>query len=318
MPLPRGPALILALALLTSCGDDSPTEPAASQSRIVFTAARTTIASELYVMNSDGTVQVRLTYNSVNELQPSWYPDGSHIVFCRSWQDTSDRWWSGIFRIQANGTNEVCIDSIADVFRVDPRVSPDGTKITFGQMSGRFEVWVMNVDGSGEVNLTPSPEQGNDPDWSPDGTRIVYSRLDPVLGWRIYTMNSTGSDTMKVVETGVASSNQVQPRWSHDGTKVVYADDRGFDGGQYDHRMWIYAVNIDGSNPTAVTPLTQGYRDMPSWSPDDRKIAYRDNFRNGSVADAEIYTISVDGSGETNVSQFPNGHDIHPDWGPAP
>ena len=319
MSLPRRAVLGLALAaLLTGCGDDSPNGPAELQSRILFTASRTTALSEIYTMNSDGTDQRRLTFNSVSELQPSWSPDGSYIVFCRSWQDSSQRWWSGIFRIQSNGTNEVCIDSIADVFRVDPRVSPDGSKIAFGQMSNRFEVWVMNADGSGEVNLTPAPEQGSYPDWSPDGTRIVYARSDPTLGFRIYTMKTDGSDTVKVVETGVPSSNQVQPRWSHDGTMIAYADDRGVDLGPYDHRMWIYIVPLGGSNPTAVTPLTDGYRDSPSWSPDDRKIAYRDNFRNGSVADAEIYTISVDGSGETNVSRFPNAHDLSPDWGPAP
>lgn len=318
LALPRRSVLPLALAaLLTSCGDDSPTRPGVRQSRIVFTASRTTIKSELYVMNSDGSDQRRLTFNSVSELQPSWSPDGSYIVFCRSWQDSSQRWWSGIFRIQADGTNEVCIDSIADAFRVEPRVSPDGSKIVFCQMSSRFEVWVMNAAGSAAVNLTPEPEQGNHPDWSPDGARIVYARPDP-MGSRIYTMKADGSDTMKVVETGVASSNQAHPRWSHDGTKIAYADDRGVYLGPYDHRMWIYVVHADGSNPTAVTPLTEGYRDSPTWSPDDRKIAYRDNFRNGSVADAEIYTIAVDGSGETNVSQFPAGHDLTPDWGPAP
>jgi Tol biopolymer transport system component len=77
-------------------------------------------------------------------------------------------------------------------------------------------------------------------------------------------------------------------------------------------------VQSDGANPTPVTPLTDGFRDHPSWSPDDRRIAYRDNYRNGSVADGEIYTIRVDGSGDANVSRFPAAHDITPDWGPAP
>jgi len=77
-------------------------------------------------------------------------------------------------------------------------------------------------------------------------------------------------------------------------------------------------VHSDGTNPTPVTPLTDGFRDHPSWSPDDRKIAFRDNYRNGTVADGEIYTIGVDGSGETNVSRFPAAHDITPDWGPPP
>jgi len=129
-------------------------------------------------------------------------------------------------------------------------------------------------------------------------------------------MKSDGSDTVKVVETDIASSTQSEPRWSPDGTRIAYVDGRGIHGS---HDMsWIYVVHADGSHRTPVTPLTDGLRDWPTWSPDGRKIAYRDNYRNGMVADAEIYTIGVDGSGETNISRFPSGHDFTPDWGPAP
>ena len=310
---------ILGLALLAfipACGKDSnPAGPAQRQAQIVFASARSTILTEIYVMNADGTGQKRLTYNAAGGGEPSWSPDGSHIVFDRRWQDATQRWWSGIFRMKDDGSEQVCIDSIADVFRVAPRVSPDGSKIAFTQLASGFEVWVMNADGSGAVNLTPDPDQGAYPDWSPDGTRIAYSRNDPSLGWRIYTMKSDGSDTVKVVETGVANSHQVQPRWSHDGTRIAYVDNRGSGSLQME---WIYVVHSDGTNPTPVTPLTDGFRDHPSWSPDDRKIAYRDNYRNGAVGDGEIYTIGVDGSGETNVSRFPAAHDITPDWGPPP
>jgi Tol biopolymer transport system component len=318
LPDPRRFILGLALvALLAGCGGDSdPAGPASRQSRIVFASARITILPEIYVMNADGTDQIRLTYSSAGGGQPSWSPDGSSIVFHRRWQDATQRWWSGIFRMKDDGSEQVCIDSIADVFRVSPRFSPDGSKIAFCQLGGRFEVWVMNADGSGAVNLTPDPGQGADPDWSPDGTRIVYSRNVPGLGWRIYTMRSDGSDTVKVVETGVPNSHQTEPRWSHDGTRIAYVDNRGVNTNP--NMNWIYVVHPDGSNPTPVTPLTDGYRDWPSWSPDDRKIAYRDNYRNGNVADAEIYTINVDGSEETDVSRFAAGHDFTPDWGPEP
>jgi len=301
------------LAIVPACGEDSNPAGPAHRQRIVFVSSRSTILPEIYVMNADGTGQIRLTYNAAGSGEPSWSPDGSHIVFDRRWQDATQRWWSGIFRMKDDGSEEVCIDSIADVFRVSPRVSPDGSKIAFTQLASGFEVWVMNADGSGAVNLTPDPEQGAYPDWSPDGTRIAYGRWDSSIGWRIYTMKSDGSDTVKVVETGVTSSHQVQPRWSHDGTRIAYADNRGSGSLQME---WIYVVHSDGTNPTPVTPLTDGYRDHPSWSPDDRKLAYRDNYRDGRVGDGEIYTIGVDGSGETNVSRFPAAHDITPDWGP--
>ena len=302
---------VLLAALLTGCGDDNPVGPASSQTRIVFASARTSIYPQIYVMNADGSDQVRLTSTSRNDGYPSWTKDGSHIVFDRLWQDAGQTSWSGIFRMKKDGSEVTCLDSIPDVIRSSPRVSPDGTKIAFTQYGPRTEVWVMNADGSGAVNLTPAPEGGEDPDWSPDGTRIVYARSTD-QGSRIYTMKSDGSDTVKVVETGIANSFQVQPRWSPDGTRIVFVDNRGSTA----QMTWIYVVHADGSNPTPVTPLTDGLRDRPSWSPDGQRIAYRDAYRDGHVADAEIYSIGVDGSGMTNVSQFPSAHDLSPDWGP--
>jgi len=318
MPRLRGPIpILMATAIVAGCGDDPSGPGPMGQSRIVFVAARTTILPEIYVMNADGSGQQRLTFNPRGAGQPCWSPDGSYIVFHRRWQDANQRWWSGIFRIRPDGSEEASLDSIGDVFRVSPRVSPDGSKIAFCQIgASTFEVWVMNADGSAAVNLTPDSAWSSDPDWSPDGTRIVYARRIPGQTSRIYTMKSDGSDTVKVVETDIASSTQSEPRWSPDGTRIAYVDGRGIHGS---HDMsWIYVVHADGSHRTPVTPLTDGLRDWPTWSPDGRKIAYRDNYRNGLVADAEIYTIGVDGSGETNISRFPSGHDFTPDWGPAP
>jgi TolB protein len=303
---------VFIVALITGCGDDNSVGPKSSQTRIVFFSARTTVQPQIYVMNADGSEQTRLTPGSFNNGYPSWSKDGSHIFFDRLWQDASSRSWSGIFRMKSNGSEISCLDSMPDVIQSAPRVSPDGAKIAFTQYGTRTDVWVMNADGSGAVNLTPPPEQGQDPDWSPDGTRIVYARSTD-QGSRIYTMKSDGSDTVKVLETGVANSFQVQPRWSPDGTRIVYVDNRGSSA----QMTWIYVVHADGSNPTPVTPLTDGLRDKPSWSPDGQRIAYRDAFRDGAVADAEIYTIGVDGSGITNVSRFPAAHDVAPDWGPA-
>lgn len=299
--------------IVAGCADD-PADP--GQTRIAFASARGTLTTDIYVMNADGSGQRRLTFNPRGAGEPSWSPDGSYIVFQRRWQDATQRWWGGIFRVRPDGFGETCIDSIADAFQVSPRVSPDGSKIAFCQIgvdTGTVEVWVMNADGSAPVNLTPDPAWSNYPDWSPDGTRIVYARQTASLPSRIYTMKSDGSDTVRVVETGVANSFQTEPRWSPDGSKIAYVDNRG----SLDQLSWIYVVHADGSNVAPVTPLTDGLRDWPSWSPDGQKIAYRDNYRNGAVADGEIYMIGADGSGETNVTRFPAAHDITPDWGPA-
>jgi TolB protein len=64
----------------------------------------------------------------------------------------------------------------------DAAWSPDGQKIlwTFHNASDNLlnspskEVWVMNADGSGRMNLTNNGFEERAPTWSPDGTRAAY------------------------------------------------------------------------------------------------------------------------------------------------
>ena len=58
----------------------------------------------------------------------------------------------------------------------------------------RFEIWVMNADGSAESSLTPQEgdEQGKNwfdvnPSWSPDGKTIVF-QSDRDGNYEIYTL----------------------------------------------------------------------------------------------------------------------------------
>ena len=57
-----------------------------------------------------------------------------------------------------------------------PVASPDGRKIAFSRgLDGRSDVFVMNRDGSGLVNLTHERGDDYDPMWSPDGGRIAFT-----------------------------------------------------------------------------------------------------------------------------------------------
>src|SRR5262245_25999301 len=54
-------------------------------------------------------------------------------------------------------------------------------RITFARCDpSQCDIWLMNSDGSGQVNLTKTPAPGDefDPQFSPDGKRIVFRRDD--------------------------------------------------------------------------------------------------------------------------------------------
>ena len=125
---------------------------------------------EIYIMNADGTNQVRLTDNEFEDADPHISPDGKKIVF------TSDRDGNDeIYVMDIDGSNVVRLTN-SDFVEEFPRWSPDGTRILFDSTSaGNADIHVMNADGSGVTALTDGPLGELMADWSPDGTQIVYT-----------------------------------------------------------------------------------------------------------------------------------------------
>jgi TolB protein len=91
-----------------------------------------------------------------------------------------------------------------------PDWSPDGSKIAF--VSGddfSTQIYVINADGTGLVQLTDSQGYNEDPAWSPDGTMIAFwsSRTG---NHEIFIMNADGTDPVNITNHPAADEN---PSW---------------------------------------------------------------------------------------------------------
>ena len=66
-----------------------------------------------------------------------------------------------------------------------PVVAPDGDRIVFrSQRHGNDEIHVIDVNGTGERNISRGPGADWEPDWSPDGAVIAF-KLRPGLTRRV-------------------------------------------------------------------------------------------------------------------------------------
>jgi Tol biopolymer transport system component len=107
-----------------------------------------------------------------------------------------------------------------------PAWSHDGKKIAFySDRSGNYEIWTINVDGTGLTQVTNTPGANRSGAiWSPDDSRLVYvQRRGPT--WDTYLIDPDKSPSQQVVEElpAIGSGDEYfsPTSWSPDGQKLV-------------------------------------------------------------------------------------------------
>jgi Tol biopolymer transport system component len=146
---------------------------------------------EIYVMNADGTNQVRLTSNGAIDERPSWSPDGTKITF---WSNRDGN--REIYVMNADGSVQMRLTNNPAVDQTSPW-SPEGTRIAFeSDRDGNFEIYTMNTDGSGQTRLTNNAAFDQHPSWLPF-RRIGSSSVGTPVS-RTMTIENKGSATLTV------------------------------------------------------------------------------------------------------------------------
>ncbi len=265
---------------------------------------------EIYVMNTDGSGQTRLTDNPASDWGPDWSPDAGRIAFSSN-RDGNDE----IYVMNTDGSGLTNLtNSLAGDWA--PAWSPDGRRIAFmSNRDGNHEIYVMNADGSGLTNLTNNPAGDWHPVWSPDGGRIAFMS-DRDGNNEIYVMNADGSGLTNLTDNPAWDA---LPAWWPDGRRIAFTSDRD---GNYE----IYVMNADGSGLTNLTNNPADDQEAclvaaGAWSyaatptpvlatppQHGNKIAFSSN-RDGNP---EIYVMNADGSGLTRLTDNPAS-----DWAPA-
>jgi TolB protein len=289
-------AMFVALALL-ACG--APAAEAAyspaTMGRILFQSNRDG-DFDIYSVNADGTNPVNLTPdNASNDGDPAISPDGRLIAFQRQTPTYH------LF-VMRPGSPAVDISTGTTDQDIEPAFSPDGRRIVFNRMEGGDQdIYIVNIDGSGLTNLTPtSAEVDFSPAFTPDG-RILFSRF---VGATIdlFAMKADGSGQVNLTQTpGVDESSRPAP--SPDGKRIAIGSSTG--GSDYD----VVTLDPFGKNPLSLTAGSTTNDFDPEYFADGSRIAFVSR-RDGG--DRDLWVMGPTGAGPVNLIA-PDGPTIDDD-----
>ena len=187
---------------------------------------------------------------------------------------------STIFTMPINGSdNPTQITSVDSGHSYFHGWSPDGKKLLFtGRRNNQFDVWSIDLATKKETALTNLATLDDGPEYSPDGKWIYF--------------NSVRTGTMKIWRMKPDGSNQEQvtfdeyndwfPHISPDGKWIVYiAFPKEIDPSDHPFykKVYLKLMPASGGVPKTIAYLFggQGTINVPSWSPDSKKIAFVSN-----------------------------------------
>lgn len=239
----------------------------------------------------------------------------------------------------------------------DPQLSPDGTKILYGvgytsvkENRSNRELFVMNVDGSDNHQITNSPKSENNARWINGGSQIAFLR-----GGSMWIMDANGQNEKEVKGVSGIDAFEFSPaedkimyisyikactkptdvypdlekssgriikdlmyrHWDHFVEEIPHTFVASFDGATLSGSKDILGA---GEELYELPTLPFGGLEQLSWSPDGKYIAYSCRKVAGKQyafsTNSDIYLYEVATGKTENLSEGMMGYDTEPLFSP--
>ncbi|MCA9931206.1 MAG: PD40 domain-containing protein, partial [Anaerolineales bacterium] len=261
------------------------------QNKIVFQSNRDG-DYEIFIMNSDGTNQLQLTFNNVDDNYPVVSLDGTRVLF----DSIRDGNWE-VYVMNIDGSEQRRLTNEPGSNNRLPTWSPDGQQVAFiSDRDGDYEIYTMNVDGSNLYQVTHNDIREGHVSWSVDNRLVYNAGIEDSHTWDIYAINPDGSHLQKLTDNSVSDWS---PEWSPDGRFILYLSITG------SNDPAIFIMNADGSSGRLL--YNSPYYDWGAdWTADGSKIIFtsdQDNLGN-------LYIMDADGSNIQHLTE----RGSYPSW----
>ena len=244
----------------------------------------------------------------------------------------------------------------------DPQVSPDGKNILFGvkrndlaENRGNNDLYIVNVEGEGIIQITKTPSSEFNARWRPDGKKIGFLMAEGSAP-QFYEMNPDGTGMEKISnEAGGVDGFEYAPKGDH----IVYyksvtiqkqdpilfkdlprATGKVYDGLMYRHWTewsdgtfqhifiqpyqngeWVgKSIDLMPGEPFDAPLKPMGGIEQVCWRPDGRAVAYTCKKKSGTAdatsTNSDIYLYDLDLKTTINLSEGMAGYDIEPRFSP--
>jgi dipeptidyl aminopeptidase/acylaminoacyl peptidase len=275
-------------------------------------------------------------------------PDGEHAIFAvQRVERKTEKKYSNLW-VAPTRKGEARPFTYGNQNDTQPRWSPDGSQIAFlsnrGDPEKLAQIYLIPFHGGEARPLTSLPGTTGSFAWSPDGRQLVCSvrkldddeiarqqdeqkkklgvvarhydrlfyKLDgfgylPLQRWHLWLVDAGSGKARQLTDHAVY--DEQSPAWSPDGKWIAFLSNRSPDPDSARHAIDLFVMPARGGEFRQI-PAPAGEKQLPSFSPDGRWIAYygregeSDWYRN-----LGLWVARLDGSAPPrNLTQ---GYDVH-------
>jgi hypothetical protein len=195
-------------------------------------------------------------------------PDGTRLVI----SDQSEERRSLIYTLPINGGRPERITQLGPSYWHG--WSPDGKTLVYcGERNREFDIYAIPASGGAETRLTTAAGLDDGPEYSPDG-RWIYFNSDRTGTMQIWRMQPDGTGQEAVTAD---EFNNWFPHVSPDGRWLVFLSyEKDVAGHPANKDVTLRLLPMAGGKAEVLAKLFggQGTINVPSWSPDSRRVAF--------------------------------------------